>query len=106
MVNFVNISSDTTQPIHTAVINSNQHPIAAAFDIQVSRPDTSVLIDVTSFFEDVNQAFSISPFFKQYYKLQKLQKDRTYIESIHTYPINVEVRTVQTYSVTPPSISR
>ena len=74
VVNFVNVSADTTQPIHTAVINSNQHPIAAAFDIEINRKDTSVLIDVTSFFEDVNQAFSISPFFKQYYKLQKLEK--------------------------------
>lgn len=106
VVNFVNISTDTTQPISTAVVNSNQHPIVAAFDIQVTREDTSVLIDVTSFFEDVTQALSFSPFFKQYYKLQKLEKDRTYIESIRTYPINVEVRTIQTYSVTPPSINR
>jgi hypothetical protein len=103
VINYVNVSSDTTQPIHTAVINSNQHPIAAAFDILVTRPDTSVLIDVTAFFEDVNQAFTITPSFKQRFKLQKLEKDRSYIQSIHAYPINVEVRTVQTYSVAPPS---
>ncbi|MCB0686139.1 MAG: zinc-dependent metalloprotease [Saprospiraceae bacterium] len=106
VVNYVNISADTTQPIHTAVINSNQHPIVASFDIELTRRDTSVLIDVTNFFEDVTQALSFNPFFKQYYKLQKLEKDRTYIESIRSYPINIEVRTVQTYSVTPPSISR
>ncbi|MBK8504641.1 MAG: DUF5117 domain-containing protein [Saprospiraceae bacterium] len=105
VVNYINVSTDTTQPIHTAVVNSNEHPIAAAFDILVTRPDTSVLVDVTSFFEETNQAFSITPSFKQLYKLQKLEKDRTYIESIHTYPINVEIRTVQTYSVTPPSNS-
>lgn len=105
VVNYVNISSDTSETIHTAVVNSNQHPIAAAFDIQLTRPDTSVLIDVTSFFEDVTQALSLNPYVKQYYKLQKLEKDRTYIESIHAYPINVEVRTIQTYSVTPPSIN-
>lgn len=105
VINYVNVSADTTQPIHTAVINSNQHPIAAAFDIQVTRPDTSVIIDVTGFFEDVNQAFTITPVFKQRYKLQKLEKDRSYIHSIHAYPINVEVQTVQTYSVAPPTIS-
>ncbi|MCB0666669.1 MAG: zinc-dependent metalloprotease, partial [Saprospiraceae bacterium] len=105
VVHYVNISSDTSETIHTAVVNSNEHPIAAAFDIEVTRPDTSVLVDVTSFFEDVTQALSFSPFFKQYYKLQKPEKDRTYIESIRAYPINVEVRTIQTYSVTPPSIS-
>ncbi|NND32386.1 MAG: zinc-dependent metalloprotease [Saprospiraceae bacterium] len=105
LINYINVSSDTTQPIHTAVINSNNHPIVAAFPIKATRLDTSVLVDVTNFFEESNQAFTITPYFKQRYKLQKLESDRSYIESIHAYPINVEVRTVKTYAVSPPSLS-
>ena len=105
VINYVNVSADTTQPIHTAVINSNNHPIVAAFDIKAIRKDTSVLVDVTSFFEGTNQAFTIPPFFKQRFKLQKLEKDRSYIDRISAYPINVEVRTVKTFSVSPPSIN-
>ncbi len=105
VVNFVNVSSDEEQPIHTAVVNSNNHPIVAAFDIDVARGDTSVLVDVTKFFEGANQAFAVSPYFKQRYKLKGLEKDRSYIESINAYPINVEVRSVKTYSVSPPSIT-
>ena len=105
VVNFVNVSSDEEQPIHTAVVNSNNHPIVAAFDIEVERGDTSVLVDVTKFFEGANQAFTVSPYFKQRYKLKGLEKDRSYIESINAYPINVEVRSVKTYSVSPPSIT-
>jgi len=105
VINFVNVSSDEEQPIHTAVVNSNNHPIVAAFDIEVARADTSVLIDVTEFFEGANQAFTVSPYFKQRYKLKGLEKDRSYIEQINAYPINVEVRTVKTYSVSPPSIN-
>ena len=105
VVNFINISSDTTQPIHSAVTNSNLDPIAAAFNIEATRKDTSTLIKVTSFFQGTNQAFVINPFFKQRFKLKNLEKDRSYIESIHSYPINVEIRTVKTFAVTPPSIS-
>ncbi len=105
VVNYINVSSDSTQPIHTAVTNSNLHPIAAAFDIKAVRPDTSLLIEVTSFFEGTNQAFAVNPIFIQRFKLQKLEKDRSYIEHIHSYPINVEIRTVKTYSVKPPPIA-
>ena len=105
LINYVNISADSSQLIHTAVVNSNNHPIVASFDIAVTRKDTSVLIDVTDFFEKANQAFTVSPFFKQRFKLKKLEKDRSYIERISAYPINVEIRTVKTFSVTPPSIN-
>ncbi|NND06526.1 MAG: zinc-dependent metalloprotease [Saprospiraceae bacterium] len=105
VVNFINISADSTEAIHTAVTNSNLQPIAAAFDIEVIRPDTSVLIEVTKFFEGENQAFAINPLAKQRFKMTKQLKDRSYIKRIATYPINTEIRTVKTYAVKPPSLS-
>ncbi len=104
VVSYVNVTPDTITPLYQAVQNSNLHPIAAAFEIQSIRKDTSVVIDVTKFFEDDNQAFSLSPFEKQFYKLRALQKDRSYIKEIKSFPINVEVRSVKTFSVAPPSI--
>ncbi len=104
VVNFINMSTDSTQTIHTAVTNSNLHPIAAAFNIEATRPDTSVLINVTKFFEGENQAFVVNPIFKQRYKLTKLEKDRSYIERMLTFPINTEIRTVKTYAVKPPAL--
>lgn len=101
IVNFINVSPDSTQPIYQAVRNSNVDPIAAAFDIEFTRKDTSVLIDVTKFFENPNQAFELPPGAKRRYRLSKPAGDRSYIESIRAYPINVEVRTVKTYNVSP-----
>ncbi len=106
IVSFVNVSADSIQPIYQAVQNSNVNPIAAAFKIMTQRKDTSVVIDVTDFFNNPNQAFDLPPLTKQRYKLKNPEKDRSYIESIHTYPINVEVRTVKTYSVNPPTLSQ
>ncbi len=105
VINYVNVPEDSSGTIATAVENSNMQPIAAAFDIEATRPDTSVLIDVTSFFNDPNQAMNVPPRFQQTYKLKGLAKDRSYIQSIRTYPINVEVRAVKTYEVNPPSIN-
>jgi hypothetical protein len=105
VISQVNISKDSLDPITLAVQNSNLQPIAYAFDIEIERKDTSVLIDVSKFLLDPGQAFDLSPYTSQRYKLKKQQKDRSYIKSVRTYPINVEVRTVKTYSVSPPSIS-
>ena len=103
--NYINVSADSTQPIFKAVETSNVDPIAAAFDIKAVRKDTSVVIEVSDFFKDANQVFALSPITKQIYKLTDLQKDRSYIESMRAYPINVEIRTVKTFGVTPPSLN-
>lgn len=99
VIDFIATSPDTTAPIYTAVRNSNLDPIAAAFDIKAIRKDTSVVVEVDDFFNNPNQAFDIPPNAKQRYNLTGIQKDRSYIEAIRSYPINVEVRTVKTYGV-------
>lgn len=103
VVTFVNVSPDTSHTIHAAVNNSNMHPIVAAFDIKATRKDTSVLIEVGDFFKDPNQAFDLPPSTRQRYKIKSLAKDRSYLEHIHAYPINVEIRSVKTFEVNPPS---
>ncbi len=104
-VAYRNVSTDTLQPIYKAVRNSNVDPIAAAFDIKAIRKDTSVVIEVTDFFKDNSAVFGIPPLALQRYNIADLQKDRSYIEHIRSYPINIEVRTVKTFKVKPPSLS-
>lgn len=103
VVNYINVSSDTINPIYQAVRSSNVDPIAEAFAIAATRKDTSVLIDVTKFIDDPNQAFDLSPSFKRRYRLSKADKSRSYVQSVRAYPINVEIRTVKTYSSSAPS---
>jgi hypothetical protein len=105
VVSYVNVSADTIQPIYYAVENSNVHPIAAAFKIEASRKDTSVLIEVGSYFNNPGQVFDMPPTSKQQYNLKAIQKDRSYIKSIKSFPINVEIRTVKTYSSGSPNIN-
>ena len=98
VVSYINVSADTLQPMYQAVKNSNIEPIAAAMDIKAIRKDTSTVVEVTEFFKGDNQVVSLSPAEKQQYKLNMPASDRTYIQSIKSFPINTEVRVVRTYS--------
>nr|MBA2248941.1 DUF5117 domain-containing protein [Chitinophagaceae bacterium] len=96
-------SPDSTKPIYNAVKNSNIDPIAAAFDIKAySKNNDGVIIDVTDFFKGDNQVVSLDPNAKRSMNLSAIATDRSYIESIHTFGQNTEVRTVKTYTSTPP----
>lgn len=106
VLTIVNVSADSTGPISQAVRNSNMEPIAAAFDVKAygksadSASGTAV-IDVTDFFKGDNQVVSLTPGIKRRFNLSALSPERSYIESVHTYPINTEIRTVKTYTTSP-----
>ena len=95
--------ADSTQTIAKAVKNSYLDPIVAAFDVKAYGKDsTSSIIDVTDFFKGDNQAVSLSSFEKRNFNLSGLASDRSYIETIKAYPINLEVKTVKTYNASAP----
>ncbi|MFN8355791.1 MAG: zinc-dependent metalloprotease [Spirosomataceae bacterium] len=102
-ITIANFSPDSTKPIFQAVRNSNVDPIAASFDVKASKRDTSTVIDVTDYFKGDNQIFSLDPNVKQRYRLTALIADRSYIQSIRSFPINTEIKTVKTFGVTAPT---
>jgi hypothetical protein len=102
----VSVANDSSQPIYKAVRNSNVDPIAVSFDIKALSKDSSgVVIDVTEFFKGDNQPVSLSANAKRRLGLGGLASDRSYIESIKSYPINTEVRTLKTFSASGGSFS-
>jgi len=105
VLTIVSVATDSSQPIAQAVTNSNMNPIAAAFEIKAygKGPDSSAttVIDVTDFFKGDNQSVSLTPGIKRRFNLAALASDRSYIESIHTYPINTEIRTIKTFTASP-----
>ena len=103
-------TADSNNTIFQAVSNSNVNPIAAAFPIACYGKDPSantgsVVIDVTEFFKGDNLPVTITNGQKRLYSLGALSADRSYIESIRTYPLNTEVRTIKTFSSTIPAAS-
>jgi hypothetical protein len=99
VMTIVSIAPDSTQPIAEAVRNSNVDPIAVSFDIKAYGKDSnSVVIDVTDYFRLDNQPVSLSPDIKRRYNLGGIASDRSYISYIHSYPLNIEVHSIKTFS--------
>ncbi len=109
-VQYINVSTDSTAPMYKAVQNSNVQPIAQAFDVKAVKKDSvskqsSTVIDVTDFFKGDNQIISLPAFSKSIYKITSLAADRSYIQNIKTFPINIEVKMVKTFNGSAPTPS-
>lgn len=81
---------------------STVDPIVASFPIIGRNKQSGArMIDVTNLFIKDNNVFSIPSEKTKEWKLGSLQSDRTFIDTLKVYPINVEVATTRTYSATP-----
>lgn len=92
------IGSDSTEGMYKNVMNNNIQPIAQAFDIQAySKDSASSVIDVTSLINGDNEIFFFSSRAKRSLNLSAIMADRSYVESLKSFPQNVEIKTVKTY---------
>jgi hypothetical protein len=94
-------------PIHEAVVNSNFEPILYRFDIKaIGKDSISTVINVNSFFESDVKAIGFPQSRRKTYKVSSLDKSRSFINTLKSYPLNVEARHIKTYnSSDPPSNS-
>ena len=100
-----NIFAADSLPINEAVQNSNFEPVLYTFPIKaIGKDSTSTVIDVTNLFaKDVKSLGLINSRRKQY-KVTRLDAERSFIESVKSYPTNIEARHVKTYAAgAPPS---
>ncbi|MDP5093720.1 MAG: zinc-dependent metalloprotease, partial [Polaribacter sp.] len=88
-----NAIANDSLPIYKSVKANNLEPIIYAFDIKSQNNDsTAVLVDVTSFFStDVKAISALSTSFRTQYKVKRLDPSRSFINSIKSYPENIEV---------------
>ncbi len=102
IVSYETFAADSL-PIHEAVKNSNFDPVLFAFDIKAFGKDsTSTVIQVNKLYEDDVQPLGIPGYYRERYKISSLDGDRSYIESLKSYPINIESRHVKTYKAKEP----
>ena len=94
-------------PIHEAVVNSNFEPILYRFDVKaIGKDSTSTVIQVNKLFETDVKALGFPASRRKSYKISSLDKSRSFISSLKSYPLNIEARHVKTYnSSEPPSNS-
>jgi hypothetical protein len=92
--------------MYFSVQKSNMQPIVGAFEIKAYKNDSvlktqSSVIDVTTFANGDNSVWFFDEWVKKSLSLGGLLPDRSYIDTIKSFPMNIEVRTVKTYTQRP-----
>lgn len=86
--------------IYQTLKQSTMDPIVESFAIVQGNKEKGMnMIDVTNLFLKDNNLMGISKTASTSLKLGGQMSDRSYVDTIKTYPINVEIATTRTYSV-------
>jgi hypothetical protein len=92
-------AGDTTDAMYHAVVRSNLQPLVAAFGIGAYSPNgKGSVIDVTSYINGDNDIFFFNAAARKSMHVGNLQPNMCYIKDISAYPVNVEIRTIKTYT--------
>ena len=93
--------------VHEAVVNSNFEPVLYTFPIKAySKDSTATVINVTDLFKTDVKALGLPSYRRKQYKISRLESNKSFIESVKSYPKNIEARHVKTYAASaPPSNS-
>ncbi|NHN28061.1 zinc-dependent metalloprotease [Flavobacterium jejuense] len=105
-VKSANSIANDSLPINISVKANNNDVTLYAFDINAfSKDSTAIVIDVTKFFStDVKAISGLSPRIRDTYKVKNLDENRSFINYIKAFPLNIEVLQDFTYNASKPSI--
>ncbi|MCL7752891.1 zinc-dependent metalloprotease [Polaribacter sp. Z022] len=103
-----NAIANDSLPIFKSVKANNLEPIIYSFDIKTENIDsTAVLVDVTKFFSsDIKAISGLPSYFRKNYKVRRLDASRSFINSIKSFPKNIEVVQDFTFDADAPPSNR
>jgi hypothetical protein len=100
-VSYVN-NADTSDPIYQSVVNNHLNPILASFEKENIEEDEN-LIDVSEFFSKDSPSFNVvGETQKKSFKIGGLDKKRSFIDKVRSYPRNTEITHTLTYPASSP----
>jgi hypothetical protein len=91
------VVADPDTPVAQAVADSNNPAIAEVFDVAAFSSDGDPVIDVTDLFTTEVNELSV----RSRINARGFANDRTFIEKVVAYPMNINVEVSQTYTAPP-----
>jgi len=92
-------AGDSTNAMFSAVVRSNLQPLAAAFGIGAYTPKgKGSVIEVTDYINGNNDILFLSDASRRTMRIGSQESNMSYIKDIQPYPMNLEIRTIKTYS--------
>jgi hypothetical protein len=95
-----NSVADFDQPVYQSVRNNNFEPVVMTFDITTFNTDSTALVfDVGALFTtDVEMIGALSKTQRKDFEIKSLDGKRSFITSVKSFPQNVEIRHILTYT--------
>ncbi|MFT6815233.1 MAG: hypothetical protein ACJAZ3_001138 [Sphingobacteriales bacterium] len=98
VVSYNNVASDSLA-IYESVKNSNFEPILMSFDVEAFGKDsTSYVIEISDWILGDVKPFGLDESRRKSFKVSSIDKKRSYVESVKSFPENIELRRVLTYN--------
>jgi hypothetical protein len=92
-------AGDSTNAMYNAVVRSNLQPLVAAFGIGAYSPNgKGRVIDVTDYINGDNDILFFNSKSRNAMNVGHSLRNMCYIKDIQSYPVNLEIRTIKTYS--------
>ncbi len=100
----VSAYADDSLPIAVSVAENNVGPILVAFPIQAyGRDSATYVVDVTDFFAGDTPGISgLTAAQRRQYQVRRFDPARSYINTVKSFPLNIEVRHTQTFDAAEP----
>jgi hypothetical protein len=102
---YKSIANDSL-PISISVKSNNYEPTLFAFDIVAfSKDSANTVIDVTKFYStDVKSISGLSAAMRETYKVKGLDDSRSFINTMRSFPMNIEVVQDFSYNASKPPV--
>ncbi|MGK7388902.1 MAG: zinc-dependent metalloprotease [Candidatus Cyclobacteriaceae bacterium M2_1C_046] len=102
-----NAVANDSLPIYKSVVANNYQPVIYAFDIVAYNKDkTGSVIEVNKFLtSDVKAISGLPSYFRKQYKVSNLDNDRSFIDTLKSFPQNIEMLQDLTYNAAEPPSS-
>ena len=105
-MSYIEYSQDTLG-MYQSVRNSNIQPIVATFDIKTVKKDSvsksqNSVIELTDFLNADNDILFFDSRMKRNRGVGGFQKDKSFVDTIKAFPLNIEIVTVKTYTQSAP----
>ncbi len=95
-VSYNNVANDSL-PVAQSVRNSNFEPILFATEIKTISSDLSVVFEISNLLLKDVVSFGLDDQRRKQFKVSGIDENRTFIESVKSFPKNIEARNVITY---------
>ena len=100
-VSYIN-NAEIEDPIYQSVVNNHLNPILASFEKENIEEDEN-LVDVSEFFSKDSPSFNVvGETQKKSFKIAGLDKKRSFIDKVKSYPRNTEITHTLTYPANNP----